>query len=140
MKRADPIYVILDDQASRKDALCIIDADNLRAASARSRNIRRAAEGSAVVCLLRLQVETPSAYPVASSIPVFDDPAMLASLIYDAWLLDIANGAVVSGGTDELRQQVCKLLRARGCDVHTTVSETSGCIDQGASTRTVLSS
>ncbi|GLE52558.1 hypothetical protein ATCCBAA256_21210 [Mycobacterium montefiorense] len=94
----------------------IIKAKNLRDARAQSRTSHPVGFDSNDIRLLHLHVELPGSSD-PSSIPVLNNPRMIASLLYDAWLLNIAHGGIIVGASERLRQQTCGLLLERDCNV-----------------------
>ena len=120
--RSPIIHLFNDRDVHDACATYIIDADNLRDAWTRSCHLRHKRRNGDVI-LLRMHVEQNSTPCIPSSIPVLSIPRMIASLLYDMWLLEIADGAVISGATKELRQQTGSLLAERGCILNSAVPQ-----------------
>lgn len=105
----------------------LIDAGTLPDAQSNVRAWKRLPGRQVLTPLLRVTAADPIS-DGRDSIPILDRPEALSSLVYDAWLLDIAAGAVLTGqSVDTLLRQASELLERRGCTVHTYIAGWSLC-------------
>jgi hypothetical protein len=100
----------------------LINADSLPEAQSSVRAWKEVPSRQMLTPLLRVTAANP--IPGGrGSIPILDRPEALSSLVYDAWLLNIAAGAVLTApNADALLRQASALLKRRGCTVHTYVA------------------